>query len=118
MNKKALLTGVAGFVGSHMAAYLLKKGFQVIGIDNMSQGFERNLTELKSNKNFSFHNIDVCNFDAMMKVSENLTHIVHTGTFPSCPVASQTFWAKSKMLISLSSPILNTSLSEFSCTNA
>ena len=81
MNKKALLTGVAGFVGSHMAAYLLKKGFQVIGIDNMSQGFERNLTELKSNKNFSFHNIDVCNFDAMMKVSENLTHIVHLAAF-------------------------------------
>ena len=43
MKKRVLVTGVAGFIGSHMAEGLLKKGFAVVGLDNMSTGEKRNI---------------------------------------------------------------------------
>ncbi|HTA17443.1 MAG TPA: NAD-dependent epimerase/dehydratase family protein, partial [bacterium] len=41
-KKRVLVTGVAGFIGSHMADGLLKKGYDVVGLDNLSTG-ERGL---------------------------------------------------------------------------
>ncbi|MFM7023276.1 MAG: NAD-dependent epimerase/dehydratase family protein [Flavobacteriales bacterium] len=52
--KKVLITGVAGFVGSNLAKALLNNGIEVIGIDDFSHGFERNITELLPNKKFTF----------------------------------------------------------------
>lgn len=43
MSKRVLVTGVAGFIGSHMAEGLMKKGYQVIGLDNMSTGEKKNI---------------------------------------------------------------------------
>ena len=40
---KALVTGVAGFIGSHVAKDCLDLGFEVIGVDDMSGGFRRNV---------------------------------------------------------------------------
>ena len=40
MNKKVLITGVAGFIGSHIANRFLKEGFVVIGVDDLSGGNE------------------------------------------------------------------------------
>jgi UDP-glucose 4-epimerase len=42
-KKRVLVTGVAGFIGSHMADGLMAKGFEVIGLDNMSTGEKRNI---------------------------------------------------------------------------
>jgi len=55
----ALITGGAGFIGSFLCEYLLNKGFKVICIDNLSTGSEKNIENLKANKNFKFLKKDV-----------------------------------------------------------
>jgi len=69
--KKALITGCAGFIGSHMSKYFLDIGFTVIGIDNLSRnGSTTNLKWLKSINpdKFIFHDEDVRNFSNITEV--------------------------------------------------
>ena len=49
--KKAIVTGGAGFIGSHMVDLLLKKNFKVVVIDNLSGGHKNNLINKRKNKN-------------------------------------------------------------------
>ncbi|MBL4708727.1 MAG: GDP-mannose 4,6-dehydratase [Flavobacteriales bacterium] len=63
---KVLLTGCAGFIGSHLAEQLLEKGFDVIGIDNFSKFYNKkvktdNLSGFINHPNFSFHEVDIRN---------------------------------------------------------
>jgi len=56
---KALVTGAAGFIGSHLCEYLIEKGFQVVGIDNFMDYYPRsikeaNIVDLRRDKNFTF----------------------------------------------------------------
>lgn len=59
MNKRALVTGAAGFLGSHLCESLLKDGYEVIGMDNMSTGSASNIELLSKYKNFTFINGDI-----------------------------------------------------------
>ena len=64
MNQKILITGSAGFIGFHLSSFLLNKGYQVIGIDNLNDYYDVKLKEdrleiLKQNDNFTFHKIDI-----------------------------------------------------------
>ena len=54
-KKKILVTGVAGFLGSHLSERLADSGHIVIGIDNMKGGYEDNIPS-----NIDFKNIDCC----------------------------------------------------------
>ncbi len=55
MNKpRIVITGVAGFIGSNLAERLLKEGYDVVGIDNLSYGIKEQVP-----KNIEFHNIDI-----------------------------------------------------------
>ncbi len=56
---KAIVTGGAGFIGSHLCDALIAKGYEVIVIDNLLTGFEENIAHLKENPNFQFLNLDV-----------------------------------------------------------
>ncbi len=56
---KVLLTGAAGFLGSHLSKMLLAQGHYVIGLDDLSTGSEKNLSDIKSHPNFRFVNQDV-----------------------------------------------------------
>lgn len=58
---KILITGVAGFIGSNLAARLLERGHQVIGIDNLGYGFMRNIDAIIENPNFKFIMGDIAN---------------------------------------------------------
>ena len=54
MHKKVLVTGGAGFIGSHLVDKLMKEGHDVLVIDNMVLGNQINLNQWLNNNNFSF----------------------------------------------------------------
>lgn len=71
--KKILITGVAGFIGSNLAAYWLEKGAEVIGIDNLNDYYDvklkqSRLQKLESYKNFLFSKADIADMDVMRKI--------------------------------------------------
>src|SRR4030095_4235064 len=59
---RILITGAAGFLGSHLCDRLLKDGREVVGLDNFITGNSENLAHLIDNRNFSFHRHDVSNY--------------------------------------------------------
>ena len=57
---KILITGVAGFLGSHLANFFIKKNFKVVGVDNLLSGDLKNV-----NDKVEFHNYNCQNFEEM-----------------------------------------------------
>jgi dTDP-glucose 4,6-dehydratase len=58
--KKILITGAAGFLGSHLTDALLAQGHEILGVDNLSTGNPANLAHLTGNPRFTFLNQDIC----------------------------------------------------------
>lgn len=64
MVKSALVTGAAGFLGSHLTDRLLGDGYLILGVDNLSTGDPENLAHLAGDSRFRFEERDICaNFD-------------------------------------------------------
>lgn len=81
MTKRILITGAAGFLGSHLCDRFLKEGFEVIGMDNLLTGSLENIEHLFEKKEFSFHHHDVTTF---VHVSGKLDYILHFAS-PASP---------------------------------
>jgi len=64
MNNSSLVTGAAGFIGSHLVDRLLALGHRVVGVDNLTLGRRANLTEALRNKQFRFGELDVNDVEA------------------------------------------------------
>ena len=60
MKKTVVITGGAGFLGSHLCDWFIAKGFKVIAVDNLITGRRRNITHLLKDKNFKFLEHDIC----------------------------------------------------------
>jgi len=71
-NKKILVTGVAGFLGSHLADSLVELGHNVIGIDSMIGGYKDNIP-----KSIEFHKIDCCDLKKVQKLMKNVSVVYH-----------------------------------------
>ncbi len=82
MKKTVLITGAAGFLGSHLCDFFLYKNYSVLGIDNLITGSLKNLSHLKSNKDFEFKEIDVTND---FKINKPLDFILHFAS-PASPI--------------------------------
>lgn len=84
--KKVVITGAAGFLGSHLAKDLLNQGHQVIGIDNFSTGRTSNLKEFQDNPLFTFIEYDVTNQGIvdLPAVSQDVDEIYHLAS-PASP---------------------------------
>ena len=80
--KKILITGAAGFLGSHLCDRFIKEGFHVIGMDNYITGDPKNLVHLKENPNFDFIEHDVTEF---IKIEGELDYILHFAS-PASPI--------------------------------
>ncbi|WP_298146208.1 UDP-glucuronic acid decarboxylase family protein [Flavobacterium sp.] len=80
--KKILITGAAGFLGSHLADRFIAEGYHVVGMDNLITGDLRNIEHLFQHPNFEFHHHDVSKF---VFVPGNLDYILHFAS-PASPI--------------------------------
>lgn len=79
---RILLTGAAGFIGSHVVERLLARGDEVIGIDNFDPFYpraikERNLEAARGRAGFSFHELDILDVEALRRLLSPETVVVH-----------------------------------------
>lgn len=81
LPRKILVTGVAGFLGSHLLDKLLASGHEVIGIDNLSMGKLENISHNFSNKGFQFLQKDVTEKSTFETLDNNIDCIVHLAAF-------------------------------------
>ena len=75
---RILVTGCAGFIGSHLTETLLNQGFKVYGIDNLSNGKLTNIASIRKNKNFKFLKCDINDnkiFDELLNDVEVIYHL-------------------------------------------
>ncbi|MDA8983833.1 NAD-dependent epimerase/dehydratase family protein [Planktomarina temperata] len=75
--KRALVTGCAGFVGSHVSEKLLDLGYQVIGIDNYRTGKREFMEQFLDNKNFSFEQLNLNTCDNLESYFDNIEIVYH-----------------------------------------
>jgi dTDP-glucose 4,6-dehydratase len=80
--KKILITGAAGFLGSHLCDRFIKEGYHVIGMDNLITGDLKNIAHLFPLEHFEFHHHDVSKF---VHVSGKLDYILHFAS-PASPI--------------------------------
>ena len=80
--KRVLITGAAGFLGSHLCERFIKEGYQVIGMDNLITGDLRNIEHLFKLPAFDFYHHDVSKF---IHVSGPLDYILHFAS-PASPI--------------------------------
>jgi len=80
--KKVLITGAAGFLGSHLCDRFIKEGFYVIGMDNFITGDKKNISHLSNNPHFEFIEHDVTEF---IKIEGELDYILHFAS-PASPI--------------------------------
>jgi UDP-glucose 4-epimerase len=76
-KKRVLITGGAGFIGSHTVDSFLKKDFNVRVIDNLVGGNLKNIEHLKNNKNFQFEKQDILRLDKVKKFISECEYVVH-----------------------------------------
>ena len=81
---RILLTGAAGFLGSHLSDRLLSDGHEVLGLDNFITGNQENLAHIMGNPKFSFYRHDVSNY---IFVKGKVDAVMHFAS-PASPTTS------------------------------
>ena len=86
-----LITGVAGFIGSNLLEHLLKLDQVIVGIDNFSTGYQRNLDEVESLvtdlqwKRFNFIECDIQDYEDCVLALKGVDYVLHQAALGSVP---------------------------------
>lgn len=86
-NDPILVTGAAGFIGSHTCEELIKEGYQVAGLDNLRTGNLENLRSMTGNTNFEFFYLDCNNWEKMERLFDTyrFSRVLHLAALVSVP---------------------------------
>ena len=79
--KTVLITGGAGFLGSHLSHALLERGFRVISVDDLTHGNMENISRSISSPEFAFYQRDVLDKNFLMEISRKVDILVHFATY-------------------------------------
>src|SRR3954462_4447576 len=82
MKKRVLITGAAGFLGSHLCDRFIKEGYKVVAMDNLITGDLKNIEHLFKLNEFEFYNHDVSKF---VHVAGQVDYILHFAS-PASPI--------------------------------
>src|SRR4051812_10230444 len=81
--QKALVTGGAGFIGSHLARRLVRDGWSVTVVDNLSTGDKKNIADIS--KKIKFHKFDINDTKKLVKAMKGVSVVFHLAAVPSVP---------------------------------
>lgn len=84
-NKKILVTGGAGFIGSNLCEILLQKGNKVVCLDNFATGKRGNIAPLFVNDNFSLIDGDIRKIEDCLKATKDADYVLHQAALGSVP---------------------------------
>lgn len=84
-NKKVIVTGGAGFIGSHITDELIAHGARVIILDNLSTGRLENIQHLRDNINLEFVNGSITDLPILQKLFSDVDYVFHEAAIPSVP---------------------------------
>jgi UDP-glucose 4-epimerase len=84
-NMKAVVTGGAGFIGSHITEELMQRGYHVIVIDDLSTGKMENIQHLLDEGNLNFVRGSITNLALLQKFFSDADYIFHQAAIPSVP---------------------------------
>lgn len=84
-NKKIVVTGGAGFIGSNLCEVLLEKGNSVVCLDNFSTGNRDNISSFIDNPNFTLIEGDIRNLAACLQATEGADYVLHQAALGSIP---------------------------------
>jgi UDP-N-acetylglucosamine 4-epimerase len=85
IDKRILITGGAGFIGSNLSEYLLEKGCDVVSLDNLATGSRDNISHLFINPNFTFIEGDIRNITDCHAAVKGVDYVLHQAALGSVP---------------------------------
>jgi len=74
---RVLVTGGAGFIGSHLVDFLMRNGYQVIAVDNLSSGRLEFISKWFDSDGFEFYRIDLRDFDELVGICRGVDAVFH-----------------------------------------
>ncbi len=85
MNKKILITGGAGFIGSNLCDYFIGKNYKIICLDNFATGHRRNIEHLFSHPDFELLEGDIRNIEDCKRAVKDADYVLHQAALGSVP---------------------------------
>jgi UDP-N-acetylglucosamine 4-epimerase len=84
-KEKIVITGAAGFIGSHLCDYFVSRNYEVVGLDNFATGFNHNINHLESAPNFTFVEGDIRNLETCKQLIAGASYVLHQAALGSVP---------------------------------